>query len=154
MKQREIAQIKNGTSIDHISVVQALNVLRILKINQKIKDITVRVAMNVRSKKLGRKDIVMIEEKELNPRETNRIALIAPDATMNIIRDSEVAAKHKVKLPRVIEGIIKCQNPGCISNDDREPIISKFVTNQKKPLIFRCFYCEKIVPNIASAIII
>ena len=155
-RQREIAPIKNGTSIDHIPVGQALNVLRILKINQRIKDITVRVAMNVRSKKLIRKDIVMIEGKELNTRETDRIALIAPDATMNIIRDSKVIAKHKVKLPRTIEGIIKCQNPDCISNDVKEPIISKFTTNERKPLIFRCFYCGKIIPNnnIASAIII
>lgn len=154
-KERQIAQIKNGTAIDHIAAGKSLDVLRILGIDGN-SDITMRLARGVPSKRYGRKDIVMIDGRELIPEETNKIALIAPNATINIIRDSKVVAKSKVELPDTIEGIIKCQNPSCISNDRKEPIISKFITENGETLRFRCYFCEKIIQgnNVAAAIII
>jgi len=105
-----VQKIKDGTVIDHITQGNALNVLRILGITGKEGNI-VSIVMNVPSRKLGKKDIVKIEGRELNPREVNMIALIAPKATINIIRDYQVIEKRKVKLPKVIKGIVKCINP-------------------------------------------
>ncbi len=101
---------------------------------------------------MGRKDIVKVEDLELKSGEVDKIALIAPNATINIIRDSEVIAKHKVYLPGTIEGIIKCANPNCISNAKREPVISKFVTVSENPPRFRCFYCEMVIEDVSGHI--
>jgi len=147
-KELKIVPIKNGTVIDHIAAGQALNVLKILAIHART-DAVVSVVMNVRSKKMGRKDIVKVEDRELKPEEVDKIALIAPNATINIIRDSEVIAKHKVYLPQAIEGIIRCANPNCISNAEREPVISRFVTVSENPPLFRCFYCERLIEDVS-----
>lgn len=147
-KELKVVPIKNGTVIDHIASGQALNVLKILEINART-DAVVSVVMNVRSKKMGRKDIVKVEDRELKPEEVDKIALIAPNATINIIRDSEVIEKHKVYLPKSIEGIIRCANPNCISNVEREPVISKFITVSENPPLFRCFYCERMIEDVS-----
>ena len=147
-KELKVVPIKNGTVIDHITAGQALNVLKILEINART-DTVVSVVMNVRSKKMGRKDIVKVEDRELKPEEVDKIALIAPNATINIIRDSEVIEKHKVYLPESIEGIIRCANPNCISNVEREPVISRFITVSENPPLFRCFYCERMIEDVS-----
>jgi aspartate carbamoyltransferase regulatory subunit len=147
-KELKVVPIRNGTVIDHIAAGQALNVLKILEINART-DAVVSVVMNVRSKKMGKKDIVKVEDRELKPEEVDKIALIAPNATINIIRDSEVIAKHKVYLPKSIEGIIRCANPNCISNAERERVISKFITVSENPPLFRCFYCERMVEDVS-----
>jgi len=150
-KELRVLPIKSGTVIDHIKAGQALNVLKILEINAKT-DAVLSVVMNVRSKKMGRKDIVKVEGRELKPEEVDKIALIAPNATINIIRDSEVTAKHKVYLPKSIEGIIRCANPNCISNAEKEPVMSKFITMSENPPLFRCFYCERIIEDVSGYI--
>lgn len=145
-KELKVLPIKNGTVIDHIAAGQALNVLKILGIHART-DAALSVVMNVRSKQMGRKDIVKVEDRELKPDEVDKIALIAPNATINIIHDSEVTGKHKVYLPKSIEGIIRCANPNCISNAEKEPIMSKFITVSENPPQFRCFYCERIIED-------
>jgi len=142
-KELRVEPIHNGTVIDHIRAGQALNVLKILGITGASKAV-ISVAMNVPSKIIASKDIVKIEDRELAPEEVDKIALIAPNATINIIRDYEVIEKHNVHLPDEIEGIIKCANPNCISNT-KEPISSKFVLHEVDPLQFRCFYCDRIL---------
>jgi len=148
-KELKVVPITNGTVIDHITAGQALNVLRILGITTKT-DAILSVAINVPSKAMGRKDIVKVEDLELKPEEVDKIALIAPNATINIIRNSEVIAKHKVYLPSSIEGFIRCANPNCISNAKREPVISKFLTVSENPPKFRCFYCERIIEDVSG----
>ena len=93
-KELKIPRIKNGTVIDHITAGNAVKVLHILGIPRSTSSV-VSVAINVMSK-LGKKDIVKVENRELDPQEVDKIALIAPKATINIIRDYEVAKKHKV----------------------------------------------------------
>jgi len=137
----KVRPIKNGTVIDHIAGGQALNVLKILGISGTT-DATVSVIMNVASDKLGKKDIVKVEDRELKEAEVNRIALIAPDATINIIRDYKVAEKHAVDLPDLIIGVVMCQNPSCISNSS-EPIKSRMLVKVKNPVVLRCVYCEQ-----------
>jgi aspartate carbamoyltransferase regulatory subunit len=147
-KELKVVPIRNGTVIDHITAGQALNVLKILGIHAGT-DAALSVAMNVRSKQMGRKDIVKVEDRELKPEEVDKIALIAPNATINIIRDSEVVEKHKVFLPQSIEGIIRCANPNCISNVEREPVVSRFTTISEQPLRFRCVYCERMIEDVS-----
>ena len=138
-KELRVSKIKNGTVIDHINGGYALDVVKILGITGREKHV-MTIAVNVPSKRVGVKDIVKIEGRALSSREVNRIALVAPHATINIIRDYDVERKLEVKLPRLIEGIIKCVNPGCISNSN-EPAETKFYVQGEEPLLLKCHYC-------------
>ncbi|MEN6291357.1 MAG: aspartate carbamoyltransferase regulatory subunit [Methanobacterium sp.] len=141
-KELKVKPIKNGTVIDHITSNRALSVLKILELpNEKT---TVTVAMNVLSSEMGSKDIVKIEGRELAPKEVDKIALIAPSATINIIRDYEIVEKSKVHLLDKVKDILKCPNPNCITNTD-EPVQIKFFVTGKKPVVLRCYYCERIM---------
>lgn len=151
MKELKIQPIKNGTVIDHIKEGNALKVLRILGIPEGHSSI-ISVAINVKSR-LGKKDIVKVENRELHPKEVDKIALISPKATINIIRDYEVAEKHRVELPDKVSGIVKCSNPTCISNADNEPVQSKFKVINKDPPQIKCYYCEREPDDIADRII-
>ncbi len=141
-KEMRVRPIRHGTVIDHITAGQALNVLKILGIHGTTTAV-VSVAMNVPSGVLKSKDIVKVEDRELKEEEVDRISLIAPNATINIIRDFEVIEKYRVDLPDRLDGVVKCDNPNCISNTD-EPVISKFMIN-KKPVELRCIYCDHVI---------
>ncbi len=138
-----VSKIRNGTVIDHITRGHALDVIKILGIDGRAGGV-VTIAMNVPSEKLGVKDIVKIEGRELNPEEVDKIALLAPHATINIIRNYRVVEKQRVKLPSVIYGILKCVNPSCISNSG-EPVKSTFYVEREEPLRLRCHYCGRII---------
>lgn len=138
-----VRKIKNGTVIDHISPGNALNVLKIVGITGK-EGMIISIAMNVSSGKSALKDVVKIENKELAPEEINRIALISPGASINIIRNYEVIQKFKVTLEEKIEDVIKCMNPNCITNG-KEPVKSLFKIEQTTPTSLRCHYCERIL---------
>ncbi|MBU4077690.1 MAG: aspartate carbamoyltransferase regulatory subunit [Euryarchaeota archaeon] len=143
-KEMRVRRIEHGTVIDHITGGQALNVLRILGVSG-TSSAVVSVAMNVPSGTIGSKDIVKVEDRELKEEEVDRISLIAPNATINIIRDFEVIEKYRVDLPERLDGVVKCSNPNCISNT-KEPVISKFLVN-KKPLELRCIYCDHVISD-------
>lgn len=147
MKQElKIKAIENGTVIDHITANKSLHILKILGLPED-DIINVTVAMNVSSSETGRKDIVKIENREIDTEELNQIALIAPKATINIIRDYEVVKKDKIILPKQITSIIKCTNDKCITNYVNEPITSKFNVIESQPPVLRCHYCEKLIKN-------
>jgi len=139
----KISKIKNGTVIDHITGGHALDVVKILGITGHAAGV-VSIAMNVPSERHGIKDIVKVEGRELNPKEVDKIALLAPRATINIIRDYEVVEKKVVKLPEVIRSTVKCANPACISNSS-EPVQSTFYVQCKEPLLLKCHYCGYIM---------
>lgn len=138
-KEVRVSKIRDGTVIDHISGGYALDVAKILRITGHEHQV-VTIAINVPSKRLKGKDIVKIEGRALSQREVNRIALIAPKATINIIHDYIVIKKLEVKLPKIIEEIVKCINPACISNS-LEPVSSKFSVVSDDPLLIKCHYC-------------
>ncbi|MEM2602096.1 MAG: aspartate carbamoyltransferase regulatory subunit, partial [Candidatus Bathyarchaeia archaeon] len=140
-KDLRIQKIENGTVIDHITAGYALDVLRILNMDGKDGHV-ISIAMNVRSDKMGKKDIVKIENRELRQQEVDKIALLAPKATINIIRDYGVAQKTRVRLPEVIRDIVRCDNPVCISNA-KEPVEPKFYVVSTGPLLLRCHYCGR-----------
>lgn len=142
-RELRASKIKDGTVIDHISGGYALEVIRILGITGREKRV-MTIAINVPSKKLKVKDIVKIEGRALNAEEVNKIALVAPHATINIIRDFEVVEKLEVRLPKMIEGIVKCNNPLCISNSN-EPVVAKFYVESEEPLMLKCHYCGHIL---------
>jgi aspartate carbamoyltransferase regulatory subunit len=150
MKELKVTPIKDGTVIDHITPGHALKVLHVLKIPESTSSI-VSILMNVNGKK-GKKDIVKIENRELDPKELDKIALIAPKATINIIREYEVVKKHTVELPNEVVGIAKCSNPTCISNA-HEPVQSRFHVVTKDPLRIKCYYCDREPEDIADRII-
>jgi aspartate carbamoyltransferase regulatory subunit len=138
-----VSKIKDGTVIDHITGGHALDVVKILGITGR-EEKTVTIAINVPSKRLKVKDIVKIAGRELNPQEVDKIALLAPRATINIIRNYRVAEKKEVKLPKVIESIIKCTNPACISNSN-EPVRARFYVDSEEPLVLKCHYCGYLI---------
>jgi aspartate carbamoyltransferase regulatory subunit len=138
-REVRVSKIKDGTVIDHISGGYALEVVKILGITGHEKQV-VTIAINVPSKQFQVKDIVKIEGRAINKREVNRIALIAPRATINIVRDYVVVEKVEVKLPKIIEDVVKCANPTCISNSN-EPVGAKFKVETEDPLLLRCHYC-------------
>jgi aspartate carbamoyltransferase regulatory subunit len=144
-----ISPIHNGTVIDHITGGEALNVLKIIGITGATTE-SISVATNVKSSKIGKKDIVKIENRELCKEEVDRIALIAPHATISIIRNFDVYEKKGVMIPDLLVGVVRCPNPGCISNTN-EPVPSKFEVMQKG---LHCLYCEwMITDDIASHIL-
>lgn len=142
-KTLRVSKIKNGTVIDHISSGHALDVIKILGITGRREGV-VTIAINVPSKRLGTKDIVKIEGRELNPQEVDKIALVAPHATINIIRGYKVVEKKNVELPTMIRNIIRCSNPACISNSN-EPVQPKFYIETEEPLSVKCHYCGYIM---------
>ena len=144
MLELKIKAIENGTVIDHITANKSLHILKILGLPDK-DTINVTIAMNVSSSEIGRKDILKIENRELDAKELNQVALIAPKAPINLIRNDEPIKKDKVGLPNEITSILKCTNEKCITNYENEPITSKFNVIQSYPPIVRCHYCEKLI---------
>ena len=143
-KELKIRAIENGTVIDRITANKALHILKILELpDSETQNIT--IAMNVSSNEIGRKDIVKIENMELDHEELNQIALIAPKATINIIRNYEPVKKDNIILPDKITSMIKCTNPKCITNYENEPITPRFNVINKYPPVVRCHYCEKLI---------
>ncbi|MFQ5814995.1 MAG: aspartate carbamoyltransferase regulatory subunit [Candidatus Hydrothermarchaeaceae archaeon] len=142
-KDIRVRKIKNGTVIDHITPGQALNVLKIIGITKGYPKTTVTVAMNVPSSEAGSKDIVKVEGRELKTDELDKISLIAPNATINIIRGYEVVEKNVVSIPDVLGGFLRCANPNCITNTEESA--SKFAVEEKQPIKLRCVYCERLM---------
>ncbi|MEM2282029.1 MAG: aspartate carbamoyltransferase regulatory subunit [Candidatus Hadarchaeales archaeon] len=151
-----VKRIKDGTVIDHIPAGQALHVLRLLGLTGR-EGLTVAVVMHVPSKKLGKKDIVKVEGKELRAEEVNKIALLAPQATINTIKNYRVTSKLKVELPEKVRNLIRCTNPNCITNKPREPVLPLFTALSRSPLLLCCEYCgayitqEEVVEQFAKS---
>jgi len=145
-EEQLVRKIKEGTVLDHIEQGKALKVLEALNIDGRDGNV-VTVAMNVSSKKLSKKDIIKIENKFLKPEETNRITLIAPQATVNLIRNYQVVEKRKVEIPETFVNVFKCPNPTCISNS-KEPISDIIYVVRKSPPLLKCRYCGRYLsPN-------
>jgi aspartate carbamoyltransferase regulatory subunit len=139
-EELRVSKIENGTVIDHISGGQALNVLAILGIDGSRGE-AVSIGMNVPSDRLGRKDVVKVEDRELSQSELDVLSLIAPAATINIIRGYDVVEKHLVERPEEVAGVLRCPNQHCITNQN-EPVDSRFEVLDDG---VRCVYCDSII---------
>ena len=135
-----VSKIRDGTVIDHVEGGQALNVLAILGIDGS-EGFGVSVGMNVPSDRLGRKDIVKVEDRELSQSEVDVLSLIAPEATINIVRDFDVVEKNRVTRPDTVTGVLSCPNRNCITNAG-EPVETRFDVVADG---VRCDYCSTIL---------
>ncbi|MWG33905.1 aspartate carbamoyltransferase regulatory subunit [Halomarina oriensis] len=138
--QLRVSKIRSGTVIDHVPGGQALRVLAILGIDGTGGE-TVSVAMNVPSDDMGAKDIVKVEDRELSQAEVDVISLIAPEATINIVREFDVVEKNRVVRPEEVHGVLQCPNANCITTE-AEPVESEFTVLREG---VRCVYCDTLL---------
>ncbi len=139
-RKLKVSAIKNGTVIDHIPASNLFKVISILNLDKITNQIT--FGTNLESHKLNHKAIIKVSDKFFEDDEINKIALVAPSAKLNIIKDYEVVEKKVVDIPDEVVGIVKCFNPKCITNN--EPIKTKFTVVSKEKIALKCHYCEKI----------
>ena len=144
----KVEKIEHGTVIDHIMAGMAFDVIRVLGLSN---DRSMSILINSHSKKGGKKDILKIENVELSAEEANRVALVSPLATINIIADGDVVRKFNAEAPEVVRGILSCSNPNCISNQD-EPVTSEFRLGQDDEHRYVCTYCERDIVDLSRMI--
>jgi aspartate carbamoyltransferase regulatory subunit len=139
-KELKVAALRNGTVIDHIPADKLFKVVSILHLDNCLNQIT--LANNLESAKIGSKGLIKISERALAEDETNKIALIAPNAKINIIRDFVVVEKRPLILPNEIREIVQCANPVCITNN--QPVTTRFhVLKHDNEVMLKCHYCER-----------
>ena len=134
-----VAALRNGTVIDQIPSASLFKAARILDIESATTAVT--IGNNLPSKKLGSKGIIKVADTTYAEDTLNRIALIAPAAKVNVIRDYAVVEKRQVRLPDTIVGLVRCANPKCITNN--EPMPTLFHVVDKDNCVIKCHYCEK-----------
>ena len=138
-KEMLVAAIKNGTVIDHIPTEKTYQVVSLLGLEQLSTPVT--IGYNYHSKKLTRKGIIKVEDKFFSDEEISRLSVVAPNIVLNIIKDYEVVEKKTATTPSELKGIVKCNNPKCITNN--EPMTTLFHVVNKEQGILRCHYCDK-----------
>lgn len=144
MKKRtelKVSALRNGTVIDHIPAENVFHVFKILNLDATKNQ--VYFGTNLESQKYGKKGIIKISDTYFKPRETNKIALVAPNATLIEIKDYDVVKKGKVSLPGNVDQIVKCLNPKCVTNNQRIETSFKVTRDHKGDMKLFCKYCEK-----------
>ena len=140
-KELAVAALENGTVIDHLPCTAVYKAVRILGIENMSNSVT--IGNNLASKRMGRKAIIKVADIEFDTNSLNRIAIIAPNAVVNTIRDYTVAEKKTVELPDVLVGVVRCSNPKCITNN--EPMSTRFEVVDRENTVLRCCYCNRCV---------
>ena len=138
-KERLVAAIENGTVIDHIPANKTSQVATLLKLSELKNPVT--IGYNYPSKKVGCKGIIKVSDKFFTDEEISRLSVVAPKVVLNIIKDYEVVEKKTVETPNELRGIVKCNNPKCITNN--EPMTTVFNIVDKEHGILKCHYCDK-----------
>ena len=138
-KELQVAAIENGTVIDHIPAEKTYEVAKLLSLQNL--SVPVTIGYNLPSSKLGKKGIIKIADKFFTDEEINRLSVVAPKMVLNIIKNYEVVEKKTVETPDELHGIIKCNNPKCITNN--EPMQTYFTVVDKANGIVKCHYCDK-----------
>jgi aspartate carbamoyltransferase regulatory subunit len=136
-----VSAIHNGSVIDHIPAGQALTIVRLLKLAKQNKQVT--LGLNLPSNKLEYKDLIKVEALILSTEEASQVAILAPSATVNIIRDYKVCEKFQVSLPAQIKGVIPCQNPQCVSNHEPIAACLDVIRRWKGNVRLQCRFCRK-----------
>ena len=145
MEQSElmVRRIKEGTVIDHIDEGRGIQVLNALRIDGSDGSL-ITIALNVPSGKFKKKDIIKVENKFLKDDDTNKLAVIAPKATINMIKDYKLVEKRRVALPNEIDRIFRCSNPDCVTNST-EHIESIMDVIDKEGRVLKCRYCSRVL---------
>lgn len=137
----KVSAIRSGTVIDHIPSENTFRVFQILDL-ENTKD-QVYLGTNLESKKLGKKGIIKISGKYFEPSEINKIALVAPEATLIEIKEYEIVKKGKIVPPETIDKIVKCVNPKCVTNNQHVETQFNIITDYHGKMKLVCHYCEK-----------
>lgn len=132
-----IDSVSKGLVIDHIQAGKAMQIYKYLNLDKM--DCSVAIIKNAKSKKMGKKDIIKIEDK-INL-DLDVLGFIDPNITVNVIDNGEIIRKINLELPSAIENIVKCKNPRCITSIEQE-IVNKFKLTDKEKKIYRCVYCD------------
>ncbi len=138
-KELQVRALENGTVVDHIPSDKLFKVVSLLCLDKVKNQIT--IGNNLVSKNMSSKGIIKIADRFYAEHEINRIALIAPSATINTIRNFEVIEKKVLSLPESFVSVVRCPNPKCITNN--EPMKTRFVTVERNPVMLKCEYCER-----------
>ena len=138
-KEMQVSAIENGTVIDHIPAEKTYEVVDLSALKHALAPVT--IGYNLPSKKIGKKGIIKITNRFFSQEEISRLSVVAPKIVLNIIKDYEVAEKKTVELPEELRGIVKCNNPKCITNN--EPMQTVFNVIDKAQGILKCRYCDK-----------
>ena len=138
-KELQVAALENGTVIDHIPSDKLFTVVSLLEMEKMENNIT--IGNNLESKKLGKKGIIKIADRFFTPEEISRLSVVAPNIRLNIIRNYQVVEKKEVIMPEELKGIVRCNNPKCITNN--EPMKTCFHLVDKEKGILKCHYCGK-----------
>lgn len=132
-----VDSIQTGIVIDHIQAGKGMEIYRYLHLD----DLACSVAIikNAKSAKMGRKDIIKIEDTiDLN---LDILGFIDPNATVNVIENGKIYEKRQLALPQRITNVIQCKNPRCITSIEQElPHVFQLVDPERR--IYRCIYCE------------
>lgn len=137
-KELQVAAIENGTVIDHIPANKTYEVVKLLNLHDLDEQVT--IGYNLPSGKIGKKGIIKISNKFFTDEEISKLSVIAPKIILNIIKDYEVVEKKKVETPDELHGIVKCNNPKCITNN--EPMLTHFTVVDKETGVLKCHYCD------------
>ena len=135
----QVAALQNGTVIDHIPTDKLFTIVSLLGL--KNSDLNITIGNNLPSKKLGKKGIIKVADRFFTDEEISRLSVVAPNVKLNIISDYEVVEKKQFIMPDEIRGIVKCNNPKCITNN--EPMATIFHVIDKEQGTLKCHYCEK-----------
>ena len=137
--ERQVAAIMNGTVIDHLPAEKTYQVVNLRQLETLETPVT--IGYNYPSNKIGRKGIIKVSDKFFTDEEISRLSVVAQNVVLNIIHDYEVVEKKTVKTPDELRGIVKCNNPKCITNN--EPMNTVFHVVNKEKGILKCHYCDK-----------
>lgn len=137
-KELQVAALCNGTAIDHIPSDVLFKVVKLLNLENMSNRVT--IGNNLDSKKMGTKGIIKVDDKFFEQDEVNKLAVIAPNIVLNVIKDYVVVEKKRTVLPDNIHDIVKCKNPKCITNN--EPMGTSFRVIDKEKVTLKCHYCE------------
>ena len=132
-----IDSIKNGIVIDHIKAGGGMRLYNFLGLDDL--DCSVAIIKNAPSKKMGRKDIIKIDN--MIELDLDAIGYIDSDITVDIIKDGKLSEKRHLALPEEIVNIVKCKNPRCITTTEQE-IVHIFKLTDREKGIYRCIYCD------------
>lgn len=136
-KELAVAALRSGTVIDHIPAGVLFEVAKLLQLESSECQLT--IGNNLPSRSLGLKGIIKVANTTFPEAVMNRIALLAPEADVNVIDNYEVVEKRRVELPDTLVNVVRCHNPKCITNN--EPMSTRFVVIERNPVKIRCSYC-------------
>ena len=137
----EVSAIANGTVIDHIPADVTFKIVQILDLYNHPGAIT--IGTNLESKTLGKKGIIKIADRYLTDEEIGRLSVVAPNVTLNVIKDYQIIEKKYVQYPKLIVGVVRCSNPKCVTN--HQPVPTKMEVFDEKLKSLRCVYCERVM---------